>query len=200
MTATPEYYLALLEQAPLDWESVTYLIVTGTTPEQVAATVGVDLADSVEEGYIDDVDYSAYALAAVGGGAVVAFEGTGYADSSNTVLATLSEGGRVAAVVRSNIQGHNRFGYAIDGELVFDDDEYTYIDDPDTFPTELRHLFDLVYDDLDGDEFDGEHDPIAVGLAMAEIVTGIALTVEDLMRAAEGGWFRTSALTYGRDE
>ena len=55
------------------------------------------------------------------------------------------------AVVRHNIQAHLRFGAARDGELVFDDDEYLYVEDPSSVPAELRPLFDLVWVDLDLD-------------------------------------------------
>jgi hypothetical protein len=87
--------------------------------------------------------------------------------------------------VRDNIQAHLRFGCARDGVLLFDDDEFTFIDaaDRDRVPGELRPLFDLAWVDLDAEgEEEEDGNPIAIALAMAEEATGIVLTVEDLER------------------
>lgn len=93
-------------------------------------------------------------------------------------LRVLTEGDRAAAVVRSNIQAHLRFGGARDGVLVFDDD-YMYLESPDDVLSELRPLFDLAWDDLGSDDADGQApDGFAVGLAMAELITGVEITAE----------------------
>ena len=109
-------------------------------------------------------------------------EHTGYADPSVSALVQLSFNGRKAAVVRDNIQAHVRFGGARDGALLFDDDEYIFIgaDERTRVPDgELRPLFDLAWTDVDSDDRDEEVDPVAVALAMAELVTGIVLTADD---------------------
>ena len=59
-------------------------------------------------------------------GGVLAIELSGYGDPSTADLASLSTSG-ASAVVRCNIQAHDRFGCARAGELVFDDDEFTYV-------------------------------------------------------------------------
>jgi hypothetical protein len=81
-----------------------------------------------------------------------------------------------------------RFGCARDGVLLFDDDEYMFIDadERSRVPDELRPLFDLAWIDVAADDQDEEEaDPHAVALAMAELVTGIALSVEDLAQLEE---------------
>lgn len=83
-------------------------------------------------------------------------------------------------MVRDNIQAHCRFGCARDGDLVFDENEYTFLEDRDSVPQEVRALFDLAWVDLTEDDPDPqEDDSTAVGLAMAEVVTGIHLTPAD---------------------
>src|SRR3954447_14076421 len=138
--ATVEYYAEVVAAFP-DTESLTVLTVAGATRAQVAAQLGVDVLEPVEEDAWADSDRWAWALLEIPGG-VVAVELSGFGDPSNDDLASLST--NAAAVVRSNILAHYRFGCARAGELVFDDDEYIFIRDPNTVPLELRDLFDLA--------------------------------------------------------
>ena len=85
--------------------------------------------------------------------------------------------------------------------LLFDDDEFTFIDadDRSRVPDELRPLFDLAWVDLDADDHDEDDNPIAVALAMAEVVTGVAVTAEDFERAMSlptSEWHRVRTLRY----
>lgn len=85
-----------------------------------------------------------------------------------------------------------------DGELLFDDDEYVYVKDPSVVPAELRALFDLAWVDLDAkDELHRERpSPLAVGLAMAELVTGIEVSAEQVEAAYESGFVVGPNLVY----
>lgn len=197
MTVDPVFYETVLAGSPMDSESCTYVVVSGATREFVSAGLEVDLTQPRSPDDVDDVDVSGYALAELEGG-VVAIEVTGYADPSLSALRRLSSGGRCAAVVRSNIQAHTRFGCARDGEILFDDDEYLYIEDTARVPSELRDLFDRVWVDLDDEDDDNgsDEEPLTVALAMAEVVTGVAVRAEDLQRAWHSGFFRVPALTY----
>lgn len=193
MAATPEYYEQLIETFP-DTESQTVLVVAGASRDRVALALDVDLSRMLEEGW--DEDSAGWAILDVPGGAL-AIEGTGYGDPTRAALRVLSENGGAAAVVRHNIQGHLRFGCARDGELLFDDDEYMYIEDPSVVPAELRPLFDLAWDDLEGEELDEDRaDGFAVGLAMAELVTGIELTADQVAAAHESGYYAAPSLVY----
>jgi hypothetical protein len=197
VAATPDYYAEVLEAFP-DAESVTVLFVGGATAAGVSATLGLDLASTVDpDEVVGDDQVTAWALVEVPGG-VVAVEPTGFGDPTRTVLAALSSDGHSAAVVRTNVLAHVRFGCARDGRLLFDDNEYVYVEDPEVVPSELRSLFDLAWDDLstdptgdegaeDDDEDDDGPDAVVVGLAMAELVTGVELTpgqVEALVESA----------------
>lgn len=88
-------------------------------------------------------------------------------------------------MVRNNVLAHLRFGCARDGRLLFDDNEYMYVSDLAEVPEELRPLAELVWQDI-GDEADEPTeeaegpDGFPVALAMAEAVTGVALTREDV--------------------
>jgi len=157
------------------------LIVRGATVREVADALGGVPLDDVPEHELDGPEpiWATYTLTAIDGG-VLASEDTGYADPPNSVLVALSQGGRAAAVVRDNIQGHCRFGCARDGELLFDSDEYIFHEDRDSVPDEVRALFDLAWVDLTKDDLDPqEDDSTAVGFAMAEMLTGIHLTSAD---------------------
>lgn len=198
MSAAPEHYETVLEDSPIDQESVTYLVVAGATREAVAEALGLDLSrPAAPETVNDDVDFSAYALAEVPGG-VIAMESTGYADPANDVLVSLSRDGRSAAVTRSNIQAHVRFGCARDGVLLFDNDEYTFLDadDLDSVPAEIRSLFDLAWDDLDEDVEVKDVNSLAVGLAMAEVITSVPVTVQGLLDAHNARYYRVPSLQY----
>lgn len=194
MVATPDYYDRITEAFP-DTESLTVLVVAGATREQVAGILRIDLGTPARDALAEDS--TGWALVEIPGG-VLATEPTGYGDPTCDALRELSSVGSAAAVVRHNIQAHLRFGCARGGELLFDDDEYIYIDDPEVVPADLRPLFDLVWDDLeDGeDDFDDGPDPFAVGLAMAELVTGVELTTEHVARVSQADMFEAPTLVY----
>lgn len=157
------------------------LVFRGASIQEVVDALGGVPLDDVPEEELDGDEpiWATYTLTAIEGG-VLASEDTGYADPPNSVLIALSEGGRAAAVVRDNIQAHCRFGCARDGELLFDNDEYRFLEDRASVPQEIRALFDLAWFDLSKDEFEAqEDDTTAVGLAMAEVMTGIRLTPAD---------------------
>jgi len=199
VTATLEYYEQLLDAFP-DLESLTVLIVSGASRDQVAAALGIDLNEPVDIDYWgDNPDTTGWAALEIPGG-VLAVELSGFGDPTTHALCSLSENGGAAAVVRSNIQGHMRFGCARDGELLFDDNEFMYVEDPSAVPTELRPLFDLVWEDPDGDERDMDEmpSPVAVGLAMAELITGIELTADQVGAVHGSQLFKTPTLVYAR--
>ena len=75
------------------------------------------------------------------------------------------------------------------GELVFDDDEYIYVRDPERVPAGPRPLFDAAWNDLDGEDDDERADPLATGLAMAEVVTGLEVSKEQVAAALEAEFF-----------
>jgi hypothetical protein len=172
VAATVEFYEQVLSAFP-DRESLTVLVAAGTTRDAVLAGVGADLSNPAEDAWDFHTRSAAWAAIEVPGG-VLAVELSGYGDPSLADLASLSKAG-AAALVRCNIQAHHRFGAARAGELIFDDDEYIYLRDPDRIPAELRPLFDAAWVDLDSDDDDERADPLATGLAMAEMVTGIEL-------------------------
>lgn len=182
MSERVEHYSEMCEE--LDLEELTVLVVAGATVEDVKAVVLAEAGLGADDAANDD-EVSFYGFVDVAGG-VLAMEHTGYADPSVAALLRLSAGARSAAVVRDNIQAHLRFGAARDGTLLFDDDEFTFIDaeDRSRVPDELRPLFDLAWVDVDSDDEgeDDEGNPIAVALAMAEATTGVVLTLEDLER------------------
>lgn len=117
---------------------------------------------------------SAYGFIQVGDG-VVAFEQTGFADPPKRLLAALSEGGAVSAVATDNIEAMTRFGYARDGEIVFDAFEYAFVDSLDEIPVEVRDLARLAWDDLEGPMVETA-DWFGVAMAMSEKVTGVRAT------------------------
>ncbi len=201
MSATPEQYAAMLEEAGIDSESLTYLVVAGGSRESVASALGIDLTSVQDDrSEIDPVEFSAYAITEVSGG-VIAIEHSGYADPSPAVLALLSADGRAAAVARCNIQAHERFGCARDGELVFDDDEFMYVEaeDKDQVPPELRALFDSAWVDLGEEEDDGGIDDpagVLVAMAMATVFTGVEISASDLGKAKDSTYHLVRSLTY----
>lgn len=198
MTATVEFYEHVSSAFP-DTESLTILVASGVTREDVLAGLGADLSDRVEDSWDAGERFTAWAAINVPGG-VLAVELTGYGDPSLPSLAALSKAG-ASAVVRSNVQAHYRFGCARAGKVVFDDDEFVYVD-PAGVPADLRPLFDAAWTDLgDEDGLDDERaDPFATGLAMAELVTGVELT-EDLVAAVlESDFFSAPSLRYAPGE
>lgn len=190
----------MLEEANLDSESFTYLVVAGATRESVLSALGAD--PSPVAGGLSDVDFeefSAYAVAEVDGG-VIAIEHSGYADPSREALRLLSVDGGAAAVARSNIQAHERFGCARDGVLVFDAHEYTFVEPEDKarVPAELADLFESAWVDLGGDS-EGEGDELGgvlTAMAMATVFTGVSASAQDIQRAQAGGYHRVRTLTY----
>jgi hypothetical protein len=197
MSADPEYYAQVLPHLGSD-ESLTVLVVRGRSRVETAEILEIDLTAEGDPSEWPD-EGSVWSLVDIPGG-VLAIESSGYGDPTLRALRELSAGGGAAAVVRSNIQAHLRFGCARDGELLFDDDEYMYAEDPSLVPAELRPLFDLVWDDLEGEDDIDDEGPsaFAVGLAMAELVTGIEVTVEQVDAVSEGPGFTGPGLVYGR--
>lgn len=183
------HYEALLDEVDSTFltDGGTVLVASGATvPEVVEALGGVGIEDvPAHELDPEQFAWSAYLLTEVEGG-VLATEDTGYADPPTAVLVALSRDGRAAAVVRDNIQAHQRFGCARDGVLLFDEHEYVYLDERSRVPAELRELFDRAWVDLDDDAAvdDGAEDGTAVGMAMAEVVTGLHLVADDARRLA----------------
>jgi len=195
VAATVEYYDELIK-AFHDFDGLTVLVVADASRESVARVLGIDLGSPHQPRDVN-LELSAWALLEVPGG-VLAIEWSGYGDPSLAQLRSLTRDGGTAAVVRDNIQAHIRFGYARDGEVLFDEDEYVYDADPDEVPSELRPLFDLVYDDLEDDDEDEDDAPSAfvVGLAMAELVTGVELTAAQVEAVTSGDVFEAPALVY----
>ena len=149
----------------------------------VGKILHVDLGIEVPDGESDDESVTGWALADIAGG-VVGIEHTGYGDPTLEMLRELSRARWRGRRRTDNVMAHLRFGCARDGELLFDDDEFMYTEDADSVPTELRELFDLVYDDLESDEDEDNQnedgpDPFAVGLAMVQKFTGISLDGDD---------------------
>ena len=117
---------------------------------------------------------------------MLAVEITGFGDPSKADLVALSMSG-AASVVRSNILAHYRFGCARAGELLFDADEYIFVEDLDAVPAELQDMFRLVCDDLADEPNHVEHrDPFAVGLAMCEVVTGLEVSADHVQGGRRG--------------
>lgn len=198
MTATPEYYSAILESGP-DTESLTVLVVAGASRAEVLEALGADVSTEADLDTLwEDETSSAYAAVEVAGG-VLAIEQSGFADPTRETLRSLSSGGRAAAVARSNILAHERFGCARDGEILFDDNEYMYVDDTSDVPDEIRPLFDLVWDDLEGEIVGPDLDSLTVSLALAEAITGVELTEADLVRVLEGPFHRVRSLVYAAE-
>ncbi len=182
MAATIEYYSELVDETEVDG---TVLVVTGATVDEVADALEADRSGSIDLDRLarmDEPTHASYAFVEVPGG-VLAVEDSGYADPPNAALLALSAGGRSVAVVRENIQAHTRFGCARDGVLLFDAHEYTFVEDRSGVPAELRPLFDRAWVDLEADDGDEGDDPLTVALAMAELVTGVELTAEQLEQA-----------------
>lgn len=197
VAASVEHYERVLEEFPDD-EGLTILIAAGISRVAAAEALGVDLGKPTGHPWDEsaEADFSAWALMDIPGG-VLAIEETGYGDPSLGALRELSSVGGAAAVVRNNIQAHLRFGCAKHGELLFDADEFMFVSDPTPVPGELRSLFDLVWDDLDSDELDEDApDGFAVGLAMAEVITGIEVSADMAAEVNRSGFFKGPYLVY----
>lgn len=184
MAATVEHYSELIEET--GFEEGTLLVVTGASVDEVADALEADRAGTIDPAELTATEaptHALYSFVQLADG-VLAAEDTGYADPPIRALVALSAGGRSAAVVRDNIQAHTRFACSRDGALLFDADEYVFVEDRSGVPAELRALFDRAWVDLDAEDEDEAENPLAVALAMAELVTGIEVTVEDVERAA----------------
>ncbi len=185
-----EYYDELMDSLG-DPESLTVLVVAGASRDAVAHALDVDLHEPVGHPWDNKhgSDYAAWALVEIDGG-VLGVEYTGFGDPSVAALATMTKGGAAAAVVRSNIEAHVRFGCARDAEVLFDAHEFEHVEEPDVVPDELRPLFDRVREDDAPDGF-------AVALAMAEVVTGLELTYEEALLVNAAQFFRGPSMAYG---
>jgi hypothetical protein len=192
VAATVEFYEQVLSAFP-DTESLTVFVAAGATRDAVLAALGADLSNPVEDAQDLDSGTAAWAAVEVPGG-VLAVELSGYGDPSLADLGSVSQAG-AAAVVRSNIQAHYRFGAARAGALIFDDDEYIFVADPDRVPVELRPLFDAAWDDVDGED-DERADPLATGLAMAELITGMEVSEDQVAAVLEAEFFLAPSLRY----
>jgi hypothetical protein len=193
MTASIEYYEPLTESVN---DESTYLVVTGASRDEVAGILDVDLTNQVDEND-DGVDRTGWAFCEISGG-ILGVEPTGFGDPSLDALRRLSEGGRAVAVVRNNVLGHLRFGCARDGEILYDSTEFMYVDDLNDVPDEIRDLFALAWDDLAGNG-DPDVNGVAVAWAMAETVTGVAVTAKDVHGAEASGYFQAPSLVYSED-
>ena len=189
MAATVEYYDELMDSLG-DPESLTVLVVAGASRDAVARALDVDLHEPVCHPWDNkvDSDYAAWALVEIDGG-VLGVEYTGYGDPSVAALEAMSRDGAAAAVVRSNVEAHVRFGCARDAEVLFDAHEFISVEEPDAVPTELRPLFDQGRDDDAPDEF-------AVALAMAEVVTGLELSYAESLLVNAAQFFRGPSMAY----
>jgi hypothetical protein len=156
--------------APLTVEEARARLL-GPDPQRATAADGTAMVSGNE---------SAYSFLQVGDG-VVAWEDTGFADPPKRLLAALSQGGVVSAVATDNIEAMTRFGYARDGEIVFDSHEYAFVDDLTEVPAEVRDLAALAWDDLDSPMVETTN-WFRVAMAMSEKVTGVRATpaVEDV--------------------
>lgn len=194
LTPDPEALRQTVRRLPMDFESLTVLLVAG--PGATVATVRGMLGlrpDPVDPGFYDE-ELTSYTVVAIDGG-VLALEHSGYGDPSNDVLAALSQGG-TAAVTRSNIQGHVRFGCATQGALDFDSDAFCFIREHEKaqVPDRLRSLFDTAWIDLDAEITDD--DPGPVGLAMVLLHTGLTPTTGDIERALADDYLQAPSLAY----
>lgn len=155
----------------------TYVVAAPMTVEEARARLlgpNPRPATAADEKAVMNGRLSAYTFLQVGDG-VLAFEDTGFADPPRRLLAELSRDGAVSAVATDNIEGMIRFGYARDGEVVFDAFEYAFVEDLDEIPAEVRDLAALAWDDLEGPMVETA-DWVTVAMAMSEKVTGVRAT------------------------
>ena len=155
----------------------TWIIVAPmTVTEARARLLGPDprVATEADQDAIEEAEISAYVFHQVGDG-VVAWEDTGFADPPKRLLAELSRDGAVSAVMTDNIEAMTRFGYARDGDIVFDASEFVFVDSLEEIPSEVRDLAALAWSDLDGPTVE-RAEPTRIAAAMCEKVTGIRAT------------------------
>lgn len=152
----------------------TWLVASPMTVEEAKAILlGPDPQVARKRDFLSG-ESSAYAFLQVGDG-VLAHEDTGFSDPPKRLLAALSRDGGTAAVATDNIEAMTRFGYARDGEIVFDDYEYAFVDDLKEIPTEVRDLARLAWEDFSGPMVETA-DWFSVATAMSEKVTGVRAT------------------------
>lgn len=153
----------------------TWLVASPMTVEGAKAILlGPDPEVAGKRDFVSS-ERSAYAFLQVGDG-VVAHEDTGFADPPRRLLAALSRNGGTAAVATDNIEVMTRFGYARDGEIVFDDYEYAFVDDLGEIPAEVRDLARLAWVDYKGPPMVETADWFSIATAMSEKVTGVRAT------------------------
>lgn len=165
----------------------TYVVAAPMTVEEAKLRLlGPDPRPAKRRDFVTG-ESTAYAFLQVGDG-VVAFEQWGFFPPPERVLAELSRDGATSAVVTDNVEAMIRFGYARDGEIVFDAFEYAFVDDLHEIPAEVRDLARLAWSDLEGPTVETA-DWVAVGLAMAEKVTGVRATDEAQSVTGKDGWY-----------
>ncbi|GAA1112931.1 hypothetical protein GCM10009668_38450 [Nocardioides dubius] len=161
-------------------------------PRPVAA---LDPTQPTPQDRVDlDGDHTAWSFHEIAGG-VVGVEPTGYGDPTRKVLVALSRIGGSAAVVRDDIDAMVRFGAATDGALVFDDDEYDYVE-PRHFPRHLRALASRAWVDLDQPLDDQVEDAFTIGREMVSVHTGLKVTDADIEAASAAPGYQSPALGY----
>ncbi|MFS3129085.1 hypothetical protein ACLM5J_11855 [Nocardioides sp. Bht2] len=192
------------EAAPLDYsspglpyDSVSVLVVRGARPRQVAKILGADLSRTVHPDEVDLLpeERTVWSFRRIDGG-VLAVELTGYGDPTRSALAKLSAIGGSAAVVRDDIDAITRFAAATDGALVFDGDEYAFVDDPALYPDHLRSIASRAWVDLSKPLTDTEEDPFTVGLELITAHTGLTFGMAEIESTAERSGFSAPTLVY----
>ncbi len=160
----------------------TWIVAAPMTVEQARTRL---LGPNPRKGTAADLDAmngdtSGYTFLQVGDG-VVAWESYGFADPPRRLLAELSRDGAVSAVATQNDGDMVRFGYARDGETVFDVPEYALVDNLNEIPAEVRDLAALAWEDLEGPTAETAA-YFDVAMSMCEKVTGVRATnaVEDV--------------------
>lgn len=180
-----------------DTESLSILLAAGVSRDQVVRSLDVDLGEVIEDGWSEDEDRTAWAVLEILGG-VLAVELGGYGDPSRSMLRALSDMGRASAVARSNIQAHYRFGCARNGNLVFDENEYLYVESSEVVPDEVKPIFELARVSWNADgplPADAEY-PLLIGLAMAERFTGLSVEPAHVTNVYDSGFFAAPNLVY----
>lgn len=181
----------------LSYDSVSVLVVRGGTPRQVAKILGADLSRTVQPENADLLpgERTVWSLRRIDGG-VLGVELTGYGDPTRAALAELSALGGSAAVVRDDIDARTRFAAATDGALVFDEDEYDFVDDPALYPGHLRSIARRAWVDLSKPLAHTEEDPVAVGLGLITAHTGLTFSLAEIEATAAKSGFSAPTLVY----
>lgn len=190
MPGAAAHYEQLLQHLPTT--ELSYLVVAGATRAEVGEVIESGHSPDLAGPQGDEVD--TWSIVEVEGG-VLAVELSGYGDPTAQALSRLSEAGRAAAVVRDNVQGRLRFGCARNGEVLFDEDEFLFIEDPTRVPSEIRSIFHAVWDGRaeDSESAEAAIAPFAAGMQMAGTFTGLTVTVSDIDHALGGSPGRPDA-------